>query len=401
MELLQNEEDENSVHSMKAFVGFHVLLARVLIEEKRSWKVEAVPKAKEGFIKAIEIQSRVIDRRKEMRSEKEYKEKDLGSEINYMLGEYFELRENNLEQAQYYYQESLSYNQAYKKALFAIAKLFMRKDERDQSMTYCRKILKLEPSNEEAAFMLADVMLLKEKTEAAIGVFRDLLNQEPTNFKALSQILVLLRRSGKLEEAPGFIEVAEKAATNSIDPGLCYAKGMHYRYIGEIDKALQEFNRARTDGKYGKNALIAMIELYLNPDDDILWCSNTDKYKANIKYIQAAEELTKELATREEGDPAVVIAECYCQMYRKQKNSLEKADAKLKEMLEQRKDYVPALRAMAVCKMLQKKKTDARNLLKRLESKPYQTEFADDFEHGWILLADLFVGVYCIYFIYI
>lgn len=42
------------------------------------------------------------------------------------------------------------------------------------------------------------------------------------------------------------------------------------RYTGEPNEALGHFNMARKDNAWGQNAVYNMIEIYLNPDNDII-----------------------------------------------------------------------------------------------------------------------------------
>ena len=42
------------------------------------------------------------------------------------------------------------------------------------------------------------------------------------------------------------------------------------RYMGDPNSALKYFNKARKDSDYGQNAMYNMIEICLNPDNEIL-----------------------------------------------------------------------------------------------------------------------------------
>ncbi len=53
-------------------------------------------------------------------------------------------------------------------------------------------------------------MLLTDKSDNAIKSYNDLLEKEPDNFNILAQLIELLRRLGRLEEIPKFLEQAEK-----------------------------------------------------------------------------------------------------------------------------------------------------------------------------------------------
>jgi hypothetical protein len=58
------------------------------------------------------------------------------------------------------------------------------------------------------------------------------------------------------------------------------------------------------------------------------------------------------------------IIECNTHIASKDPKELSAAETKLKKILEKNKDYVPALVAIAQCKFIQKKTSDAKNYLK-------------------------------------
>ncbi len=69
------------------------------------------------------------------------------------------------------------------------------------------------------------------------------------------------------------------------------------------------------------------------------------------------------------------------------------------ELLKLNPDYVPAMLSLAVGKFIQKKTTDAKNILKTLWKRPYASEFGDDMERAWLLYADSFVAVKLLFII--
>mmetsp|Transcript_5257 Transcript_5257/g.16324 ORF Transcript_5257/g.16324 Transcript_5257/m.16324 type:complete len:175 (+) Transcript_5257:734-1258(+) len=60
-------------------------------------------------------------------------------------------------------------------------------------------------------------------------------------------------------------------------------------------------------------------------------------------------------------------------------------------ILEKEKDYLPALLGMSIAFMLEQSTTKARNALKRIAKMPYSHELADEFEHGYLLLAEIYI----------
>jgi tetratricopeptide repeat protein 21B len=81
--------------------------------------------------------------------------------------------------------------------------------------------------------------------------------------------------------------------------GLNYCKGLYSKYNSDPEKALKELNFARFDNFYGSNAIENMIEIYLNPANDMIFSSilETD-YATTQGNIDAAKELVEELKVK-------------------------------------------------------------------------------------------------------
>jgi len=60
-------------------------------------------------------------------------------------------------------------------------------------------------------------------------------------------------------------------------------------------------------------------------------------------------------------------------------------------ILEREKDYLPALLGMSIAFMLEKSTTKARNALKRIAKMSYSHDLAEEFERGYLLLADIYI----------
>jgi tetratricopeptide repeat protein 21B len=82
-----------------------------------------------------------------------------------------------------------------------------------------------------------------------------------------------LRRAGRLSDVPKYLEKADKAAARSSMAGLAFTKGIFHRYQGEPQLALKELNIARFDSFFGEAAISNMIEIYLNPLNDMIFSS--------------------------------------------------------------------------------------------------------------------------------
>jgi len=217
--------------------------------------------------------------------------------------------------------------------------------------------------------MLANLMLMRDNQDQAMNTYMQLLEKQPDNYNALSQLVELLRRAGRLNEAWKYIEEAEKSSVIASAAGLAYIKGIYLQYTGESSKAVQQLNLARFDGFYGESAVTHMIEIYLNPANEMIWTAvGESEYSTKPENIQAAQDLIHELQQR---NVDTTILECQSLIFTKSKQNLEQAEKRLKEMLSKSKDYVPALVNLALCKFIQKKSTDARNYLKTVLAKDF------------------------------
>ncbi len=83
---------------------------------------------------------------------------------------------------------------------------------------------------------------------------------------------MILRHGGKLERVPRLLKFAERVGPRvAHSAGLHFCKGLYFRFQNNIRDAIEEFNFARKDGEWGSRALINMVEIYLNPDNENIW----------------------------------------------------------------------------------------------------------------------------------
>jgi tetratricopeptide repeat protein 21B len=124
------------------------------------------------------------------------------------------------------------------------------------------------------------------------------------------------------------LEKAEKAAARSSMAGLAFTKGLYYKYQGEPMNALKELNIARFDSFFGETAISNMIEIYLNPLNEMIFSSLSEEsqYTTTPDNITAAMQLIQELNNR--GIDTAMI-ECNAMIHSKVKANLENATKKL------------------------------------------------------------------------
>lgn len=105
----------------------------------------------------------------------------------------------------------------------------------------------------------------------ALYHFTQLVTKQVTNFEALIRLIQILRRTGNIEGAVEFLDNYESFVGNPMkDTRFLYCKALYDMYSGNPNSALRNFNSARNDPDLGISAVKNMIEICLNPDDEML-----------------------------------------------------------------------------------------------------------------------------------
>lgn len=293
--------------------------------------------------------------------------------------------------------EALSSNPHNAAAMYSLAELSRLKGDAAKATSLCRKILLADPAHELATTLLSDLLLKSEEQEEAVKPLQTLLGAIPNNYRALAKMITLLRRSGKLDEAPAFISAAERSDKRSGGhAGLRYCKGLYGWYTNDVIKAVSEFNLARKDVDWGPEALQHMIELYLNPDQDGAWedkegVGETKLDDVASNNIAVADRLLKELKPISRDKQRYTLLENYYLLATKQKGNVDKAMQSFIGMLEQDPDSLPAVLGMATGFMIEKSQHKAHNLLKRVAKMEQKLSDGEDFEKANLLLAKFYV----------
>ncbi|XP_035377935.1 tetratricopeptide repeat protein 21B [Electrophorus electricus] len=374
-----------------------VLLARV------QSKVDKDDEALLSLHRARDVQAKVLKRVQLEQPDAVPAQKQLAADICAEIAKHCS-RQHGYERAVKFYKEALVYSESDGKVMLELAQLYLTLDDAEACQHQCGVLLKNDPVNEAATLMMADLMFRKQDYEQAVVHFQQLLERKPDNYPTLSRLIDLLRRAGKLEEVPKFLEMAEKHSPRAkFEPGYNYCKGLYLWYTGEPNEGLRHFNKARKDDDWGQNAVYNMIEICLNPDNETLggevfenldgdMGNSTEKQESEQLAVRTAEKLLKELKPQTpQGHVQLRVLEHYCYLATKQKASVEKALAAFTDIANNEKDHVPALLAMATAYMIMKQTPRARNQLKRIAKMNWNIIDADEFEKSWLLLADIYI----------
>ncbi|XP_068186204.1 tetratricopeptide repeat protein 21B [Antennarius striatus] len=390
-------EAVNDLPSLSDDCRYLVLLAKI------QSKVDKNEEALFSLQRAREVQAKVLKRVQLEQPDALPMQKQLAAEISAEIAKHY-ASQRGYERAVKFYKDALVYCETDRKVMLELARLYLTLDEVDACQEQCFVILKNDQFNEDATLMMADIMFRKQDYEQAVVHFQQLLERKPDNYPTLSRLIDLLRRAGKLEEVPKFLDMAEKYSTRAkFDPGFNYCKGLYLWFTGEPNDALRHFNKARKDNDWGQNAVYNMIEIYLNPDNDTMggevfetldgdMGNSTEKQESEQLAVRTAEKLLKEIKPQTPGGNVQLrILENYCVLATKQKANVEKALGVFTEIANNEKDHVPALLAMATAYMMLKQTPRARNQLKRIAKMNWSIIDADEFEKSWLLLADIYI----------
>ena len=385
MQLIAEEgAAERSLDDLCVEVKALTLLGRVYKEQ------EALAEALEAVSKAAAAQATVLSRARAESADQVPAQRTEAAAVNFVLGGYYELAHDG-DAALGAYAEALKHDEGHEKAMLALARLQLNRGDVDAAQQHCVTLMRLDPGSQDASMMLADIMLHKSEWEAAIYHFEQQLEKKPAHFAALAKLFQLLRRAGRLSEAKRHLDAAARASPRApLEAGFKFCAGLLARYENDPRRALSSLNLARRDGEWGEQAVTMMIEIYLNPENETNWDDlELDERGGGEpgEEVRAAEKLLLELPR----SPRLQVLECYTLMAYKAKGHVETACAKLLELLNLEKDYLPAIVCLSQAYLMLKQAPKARNHLKRVAKMPFMASLVDDFERGWLLLSDVYI----------
>ncbi|XP_069791436.1 tetratricopeptide repeat protein 21B isoform X2 [Narcine bancroftii] len=372
-----------------------MLLAKIYSKKKTDDAMLALQRARE-------VQAQVLKRVNLEQTDAAPAQKQLAAEICAEVAKHA-TEQREYEKAIKFYKEALVYNNDHK-VMLELARLYLAQDDIDACQHQCAILLKSDQDNDAATMMMADLMFKKQDFDKAIFHFQQLLERKPDNFITLAHLIDLLRRVGKLENVPRFLDMAEKHTPRpNSEPGFNYCKGLYLWYTGEPNDALRHFNKARKDSDWGQNAVYNMIEICMNPDNDTIGGevfenldgdvrNSSEKQESEQLAVMTAEKLLKELKPQTiRGRNQLRIMESCCLMATKQKANVERALKIFTEIATAEKDHIPALFGMATAYMILKQTPRARNQLKRIAKLNWNAVEAEELEKSWLLLADIYI----------
>ncbi|CAK7311819.1 Tetratricopeptide repeat protein 21A [Vulpes lagopus] len=381
------------IPSMMNDVKYLLLLAKVYKSHKKEDVMETLNKA-------MELQSRILKRVPLEQPEMIPSQKQLAASICVQFGEHY-LAEKQFAKAVQSYKDALVYSPTDNKVVLELAKLYMLQGHLDLCEQHCAIILQTEENHESASVMMAELMFRKQKYEAAVNLYQQVLEKAPDNFLILNKLIDLLWRSGRLEDAPAFFDLAKRMSSRlPLEPGFNYCRGIYCWHIGQPNDALKFLNKARKDSTWGQSATYYMVQICLNPDNQVVGgevfenpvaeSNSTHRRDSEQHGVRTAEKLLRESYPHSAaGQTQLRLLQSLCLLATREKANVEAALHTFVQMA-QTEDSVSALLAVAQAYVLLNQVPKARVQLKRLAKAPWALANAEDLEKGWLLLADIY-----------
>ncbi|XP_054537683.1 tetratricopeptide repeat protein 21A isoform X18 [Pan troglodytes] len=363
-----------------------------------------------SILEALDLQSRILKRVPLEQPEMIPSQKQLAASICIQFAEHY-LAEKEYDKAVRSYKDVFSYLPTDNKVMLELAQLYLLQGHLDLCEQHCAILLQTEQNHETASVLMADLMFRKQKHEAAINLYHQVLEKAPAwrflslildNFLVLNKLIDLLRRSGKLEDIPAFFELAKKVSSRvPLEPGFNYCRGIYCWHIGQPNEALKFLNKARKDSTWGQSAIYHMVQICLNPDNEVVGGEAFENQGAESNYMEkkeleqqgvsTAEKLLREFYPHSDSSQTQLrLLQGLCRLATREKANMEAALGSFIQIAQVEKDSVPALLALAQAYVFLKQIPKARMQLKRLAKTPWVLSEAEDLEKSWLLLADIY-----------
>ncbi|XP_063578196.1 tetratricopeptide repeat protein 21A isoform X14 [Pongo abelii] len=354
-----------------------------------------------SILEALDLQSRILKRVPLEQPEMIPSQKQLAASICIQFAEHY-LAEKEYDKAVRSYKDVFSYLPTDNKVMLELAELYLLQGHLDLCEQHCAILLQTEQNHETASVLMADLMFRKQKHEAAINLYHQVLEKAPDNFLVLNKLIDLLRRSGKLEDIPAFFELAKKVSSRvPLEPGFSYCRGIYCWHIGQPNEALKFLNKARKDSTWGQSAIYHMVQICLNPDNEVVGGEAFENQGAESNYMEKKEVEQQGVSTAEKllhefhphsdsSQTQLRLLQGLCRLATREKANMEAALGSFIQIAQAEKDSVPALLALAQAYVFLKQIPKARMQLKRLAKTPWVLSEAEDLEKSWLLLADIY-----------
>uniref|UniRef100_A0A0R3RUA2 Tetratricopeptide repeat protein 21B n=1 Tax=Elaeophora elaphi TaxID=1147741 RepID=A0A0R3RUA2_9BILA len=292
---------------------------------------------------------------------------------------------------------------AAKHIMTALANLYLSLGKLEACNTQCQLILNIDRNNDDATLMMADLLYQSNEASKAAVHFTQLLDRNPNQYHALARCIELSWRKGNVEQVEKYLRNALNTNPRAtLDAGFNYCKGLHEWYTGDPNAAMQAFNRARRDLEWGERATYNMIEICLNPDNEIIGGAldynqecNTNSENDREVGTKTAEGFLREMRYKPGLDYKYRLMENFIMLMSSNRANVQQALTNFLSMAET-EDPAPVsvgvLLGSARAYLILKQVPKAKAQLKRVLGYTWTLEDADYLEKCWLLLVDIYIN---------
>ena len=299
--------------------------------------------------------------------------------------------DSKLDKAKEYFEDALKYNPHKVELVLELAEVDFYNAEFEEAEQKCSKVLKSHPNHPWALKLLSECLLNQGEFEKGVKGYEKVYARDPTNFIALGCLFEFYRRSGQLDQIKQMLDRLEQKLGKANEPGYCYAKGLYYYYRKNPNEALTNLFIAKRNPLYRVPSLKLMVDIYLNPDQDLLFSAATEKLKPYTKQnIECMSQLLSELQDKYFSLEHQVYS-TYADILLR--NEFKDSEEFLNQTLIEREGLIPAMMGLLVCKLAKGGKGALdKNVLKNISKSKFNAKWGDDTERGWIQVADFLIS---------
>jgi len=393
----------NETHLQSILAKFKYILSKVLkylfLEKKDNVQKKDIFKQLE---ESTRIQKDVLNKLKESKIEDKIKQaQDLLSQIWYEMGQYYELIEPKPDNCEKSYLESVNNDTSNIPSLLGLSYVLMGRGKYSEAQSYINMLLKEDESNEEALALLVSVLNAKKDNESALDYLVGMIQRQPNSYHLIELYISILLRSGDISNAKDILYKSERTLKFTYTPGLYFCKGLYHKYMGETNKALIEFSKAKTDEEYGIKCIEQILEIYINPDCDILlinldipwnqkFSRNLLNYNTDDVNIDAVNFLLRELKLRRDDDKTKVY-EMYGVILSKDENKIKEKISELNTILSKNSNNLPVYIAYIMGNLIIKNFEEVKNSLNIMNNLTLNIKYYSDYERGFLIMTYLFM----------
>uniref|UniRef100_A0AAF5DE29 Phosphatidylinositol-4,5-bisphosphate 4-phosphatase n=1 Tax=Strongyloides stercoralis TaxID=6248 RepID=A0AAF5DE29_STRER len=389
----------NDISTLKDHISYYMMLSRLHLETN-NWE-EAV----NNLAEAKQLQSEIISKAsgEGYNIQEEYLK---ASNICSKIAELYNSKREYSKAAEMY-KEAVAMNGQDIKSMIALARIYMTTGRFQQCHTQCQAILARDRYNDDATLMMADLQYQNNKPSEALIHYTQLLDRNPTQYHALARCIELCKRTGDIDQAEKYLKsVVDINPRATMDCGYNYCKGLNEWYSGEPNAALQAFNRAKRDIEWRESAIYNIIDICLNPDNEIIGGEIFDaEGESNIEEsnryygAKSAQQFLDEIKGRPQDEGKYELMTNFILMSTTNKASIQVALNNFLNMLVEKEPSpltqqcinVGAILGSARCYIALKQQPKAKQQLKSILNYPWNLEEADYLQQCWLLLADIYI----------